>query len=216
VCHRCTGFRHRNEPQQPVRRPSKQAAGVQCKREDLSIGTGSVLCDVPHPSSRALNRFTSLQARLLSVDDDIRPVIEYLKSLGLSDQQVKEVGRHQAQCVHMTQERLVVRAPIMLPHSEHPQDRAVVFITLLVDKRQVVLEHPPVVSYSPAEQLQPFLDGLRDLGIRDPLAVVVRRPSLLGLSLRDNVQVSHAFTLLCSISECSKFGPLQDASTPML
>ena len=53
----------------------------------------------------------------------------------------------------------------------------------------MVLEHPPVISYSPAEQLQPFLDGLRGLGIQDPLAVVVRRPSLLGLSLRDNVQV---------------------------
>jgi hypothetical protein len=56
----------------------------------------------------------------------------------------------------------------------------------------VVLEHPPVISYSPAEQLQPFLDGLRGLGIQDPLAVVVRRPSLLGLSLRDNVQVCSA------------------------
>lgn len=49
-----------------------------------------------------------------------------------------------------------------------------------------------MISYSPAEQLQPFLDGLRGLGIQDPLAVVVRRPSLLGLSLRDNVQVSLA------------------------
>lgn len=85
---------------------------------------------------------SNASARLLSVDDEIRPVIEFLSSLGLSDQQVK----------------------------------------------QVVLEHPPVISYSPAEQLQPFLDGLRGLGIRDPLAVVVRRPSLLGLSLRDNVQ----------------------------
>ena len=56
----------------------------------------------------------------------------------------------------------------------------------------MVLEHPPVISYSPAEQLQPFLDGLRGLGIQDPLAVAVRRPSLLGLSLRDNVQVSLA------------------------
>ena len=38
-----------------------------------------------------------LQARLLSVDDDIRPVIEFLSSLGLSDQQVKQVRRCQLQ-----------------------------------------------------------------------------------------------------------------------
>jgi hypothetical protein len=37
----------------------------------------------------------SLQARLLSVDDEIRPVIEFLSSLGLSDQQVKQVSRCQ-------------------------------------------------------------------------------------------------------------------------
>ena len=141
----------------------------------------------------------SLQARLLSVDDDIRPVIEFLKSLGLSDQQVKEVGRHQALCMGMASERLATLSLIMLP------DPAV-FSTMSTHERrerQVVLEHPPVVSYSPAEQLQPFLDGLRDLGIRDPLAVVVRRPSLLGLSLRDNVQVprasTFASTLLCAL-----------------
>ena len=63
-----------------------------------------------------------------------------------------------------------------------------------------------MISYSPAEQLQPFLDGLRGLGIQDPLAVVVRRPSLLGLSLRDNVQVSLAWPcslqLLPSCTSC--------------
>jgi hypothetical protein len=41
-----------------------------------------------------------LQARLLSVDSDIRPVIEYLTSLGLSEQQVKEVSYLCALCQH--------------------------------------------------------------------------------------------------------------------
>ncbi len=53
---------------------------------------------------------------------------------------------------------------------------------------QVVLEHPPVLSYSPAERLAPFVEGLAGLGVREPLAIIVRRPSLLGLSLRENIQ----------------------------
>ncbi len=49
-------------------------------------------------SARVLHLFRVLhlvvmQARLLSVDDDIKPVIQYLESLGLDRAQVKQVRR---------------------------------------------------------------------------------------------------------------------------
>ena len=46
---------------------------------------------------------------------------------------------------------------------------------------QVILEHPPILSYSPTELLLPVIDYLRSLGFEDPAEVVRRRPTLLGL-----------------------------------
>lgn len=86
-------------------------------------------------------RAVNASARLLSVANDIRPVVEYLMSLGLSGEDVKEV----------------------------------------------ILEHPPVISYSPTQRLAPFIEDLRQLGITDPLRVIVRRPSLLGLTVEGSI-----------------------------
>ncbi len=49
-------------------------------------------------------------------------------------------------------------------------------------RSQVVLEHPPILSYSPTELLLPVIDYLRSLGFNDPAEVVRRRPTLLGLA----------------------------------
>ena len=49
-------------------------------------------------------------------------------------------------------------------------------------RAQVILEHPPILSYSPTELLLPIIDYLRSLGFSDPAEVVRRRPTLLGLA----------------------------------
>lgn len=99
-----------------------------------------------NPNSLFVDRQSKLRpgndsARLLSVESDIQPVVEWLTTQGLTDPQVK----------------------------------------------QVILGHPPVISYSPSERLQPFLESLQAAGIPEPMAVVLRRPTLLGLSNRDNL-----------------------------
>lgn len=99
-----------------------------------------------NPNSLFVDRQSKLRpgndsARLLSVEEDIKPVVGFFTSLGLSYTQV----------------------------------------------RQVILLHPPVISYSVTERLAPFLESLETMGLPDPIKVVLRRPSLLGLSNRDNL-----------------------------
>lgn len=53
---------------------------------------------------------------------------------------------------------------------------------------QVLAEHPPVLSYSPAERLQPFLEFLTSSGFRDPAAIILRRPTTLGLDVDNNLR----------------------------
>lgn len=99
-----------------------------------------------NPNSLFVDRQSKLRpgndsARLLSVEEDMKPVVKYFTSLGLSTTQV----------------------------------------------RQVILLHPPVISYSATKRLAPFLESLETMGLPDPIQVVLRRPSLLGLSNRDNL-----------------------------
>ena len=54
---------------------------------------------------------------------------------------------------------------------------------------QVIIEHPPVLSYSPEERLQPLVDYLRSLGITDPAQVVRQRPTILGLNLEQHRRI---------------------------
>lgn len=48
---------------------------------------------------------------------------------------------------------------------------------------QVIAEHPPILSYSSTERLQPFVEYLSGLGLTDLATVIRRRPTILGLDL---------------------------------
>lgn len=53
---------------------------------------------------------------------------------------------------------------------------------------QIITGHPPVLSYSVEERLKPFFAYLAGVGIEDVGAVVVSRPSLLGLDVEANLR----------------------------
>ena len=46
---------------------------------------------------------------------------------------------------------------------------------------QIIIDHPPVLCYSPQQRIRPFFDYLKSLGIASPAATIQQRPSLLGL-----------------------------------
>jgi hypothetical protein len=54
---------------------------------------------------------------------------------------------------------------------------------------QVILEHPPVLSYSPEQRLLPLVEYLRGLGFEDPAEVIRRRPTLLGLDIEQSRRI---------------------------
>lgn len=84
---------------------------------------------------RHKRRSVNVNARRLSVQEDMQPVCQFLQSQGLSEQQIVEV----------------------------------------------VTQHPPVLSYSIENRLQPFMAFLKEIGIADPAQTVLQRPTLLGL-----------------------------------
>ena len=53
---------------------------------------------------------------------------------------------------------------------------------------QVVSEHPPVLSYSVDNRLQPFMSYLKEIGIAEPAKAVLQRPTLLGLDADKNLK----------------------------
>lgn len=53
---------------------------------------------------------------------------------------------------------------------------------------QVIAGHPPVLSYSVEERLQPFFAYLSGVGVPSVGAAVVSRPSLLGLEVEANLK----------------------------
>jgi len=53
---------------------------------------------------------------------------------------------------------------------------------------QVIMQHPPVLSYSIETRLQPFMSFLRDVGIAEPAQTVLQRPTLLGLDADKNLR----------------------------
>lgn len=53
---------------------------------------------------------------------------------------------------------------------------------------QVISTHPPVLSYSVEGRLVPFWDYLTQIGVTDVAAAVIKRPSLLGLSVDANLR----------------------------
>jgi hypothetical protein len=53
---------------------------------------------------------------------------------------------------------------------------------------QVITAHPPVLSYSVPERLQPFWEYMASIGVPDVAAAVAKRPSLLGLDVDANLR----------------------------
>lgn len=53
---------------------------------------------------------------------------------------------------------------------------------------QVISDHPPVLSYSIDNRLQPFMAYLREIGIPEPAKAVLQRPTLLGLDADKNLR----------------------------
>lgn len=53
---------------------------------------------------------------------------------------------------------------------------------------QVVTQHPPVLSYSIENRLQPFMAFLKEIGIADPAQTVLQRPTLLGLDADNSLR----------------------------
>ncbi|GIL79021.1 hypothetical protein Vretimale_70 [Volvox reticuliferus] len=87
-------------------------------------------------------RTKNASARKLDVDMDMRPVVDFLLSRGVS------VG----------------------------------------DVAKVIGGHPPVLSYSVPERLEPFWDYLSSIGVQDVAQAVINRPSLLGLEVDGNLR----------------------------
>eukprot|EP00892_Ulva_mutabilis_P012814 jgi/Ulvmu1/9905/UM057_0062.1 len=57
----------------------------------------------------------------------------------------------------------------------------------LTDKQvaSVIIDHPPTLSYSIPDRLQPFVDCLNVVGIDDVAQVICERPSILGLEAQN-------------------------------
>ncbi|MEW5302561.1 MAG: hypothetical protein WDW38_002292 [Sanguina aurantia] len=86
-------------------------------------------------------RARNASARLLDVEADMRPVVDYLTDM-----------------------------------------------TSVSDVIKIVSRHPPVLSYSVPDRLQPFFEYMKSIGVTDVGAVIVARPSLLGLDVNNNLK----------------------------
>lgn len=56
------------------------------------------------------------------------------------------------------------------------------------DVVKVIAAHPPVLSYSVSERLEPFWSYMTEIGVTDVAATVIGRPSLLGLDVDANLR----------------------------
>jgi hypothetical protein len=53
---------------------------------------------------------------------------------------------------------------------------------------QVISQHPPVLCYDVSSRLKPFWEYLRSIGVENVAAAVMKRPSLLGLDVDNNLR----------------------------
>lgn len=129
---------------------------------------------------RDRKRNGNVAARLLDVKEDVEPVIQYLKDHGASD-------------------------------------------TVL---RDLIMSHPPTLCYDVDTRIRPFFDYMRcvtapnapfswrspgrpfhsdalgrELGVEDPVQVLARRPSLLGLDVDNNLKAGRG-PALTGIEQC--------------
>ena len=76
---------------------------------------------------------------------------------------------------------------------------------------QVVSKHPPVLSYSVEDRLQPFMSFLAEIGVPKPVHTVLARPTLLGLDANKNLRAivgylqanDHSIEDICHMLETS-------------
>ncbi|GFH14903.1 uncharacterized protein HaLaN_11040 [Haematococcus lacustris] len=74
-----------------------------------------------------------------------------------------------------------------LPQAMNPNS---LFLDSATRKRNasIISAHPPVLSYSVPQRLQPFVEYLQELGIQDVGAAISNRPSLLGLDANQQIR----------------------------
>ena len=76
---------------------------------------------------------------------------------------------------------------------------------------QVITKHPPVLSYSVEDRLKPFWSFLAEIGVSDPMRLVLARPTLLGLDADKNLRAivgylqanDHSTEDICRLLETS-------------
>ncbi|KAL6754705.1 hypothetical protein V8C86DRAFT_2694782 [Haematococcus lacustris] len=102
---------------------------------DVAMNPNSLFLD-------SATRKRNASARILSVEEDMQPVVDFLLS------------------VHVSKG----------------------------DMLKIISAHPPVLSYSVPQRLQPFVEYLQELGIQDVGAAISNRPSLLGLDANQQIR----------------------------
>ena len=135
----------------------------------------------------AKNPRCCLQARKLDVEQDIKPVCEFLLAQGIPAASLAKVSS--SSCT-----------PKHLMHDVHSRQNVDVHL-------QVISEHPPTICYSVPERLQPFWEFLNSIGIEAPAQTVMKRPSILGLDASKNLRsiVSYLQSVGHSLEEVETF-----------
>jgi hypothetical protein len=127
---------------------------------------------------------TNPHARPLSVDDDLKPLVEFLQTAGLSQEQIAKASRQlQASGCDVCCSWLGGAYWYCLAFTLVD----VCFCRVGFSCLQAILVHPALLSYRVEQRLQPFFAFLAEQPLalsRDEAAVVVqRRPSILGVEV---------------------------------
>ncbi|GMH44454.1 hypothetical protein BSKO_12406 [Bryopsis sp. KO-2023] len=99
--------------------------------------------DIAMDSNSKMGRFRGSRsghnkyAKRLTVESDMKPLVAYLKSYDLSNEEVV----------------------------------------------RLITMYPPILCYSIEEQIEPLLTYLKGVGLKEPIKILVQRPSLLGLKV---------------------------------
>jgi hypothetical protein len=127
-------------------------------------------------------RSKNASARPLDVAADLRPVVSFLSSRGLGSADIIKARARARSCGPRPAAGCALRPPLTRSHGPPPPP------ALPACRRQVISGHPPVLSYSVTGRLEPFWDYLAGIGVADVGAVLVARPSLLGLDVHKNLE----------------------------
>ena len=123
---------------------------------------------------------THPQVLSCSIEDNLKPTVDWIKGLGLKQTQVAKV---------------VARLPAVLGYSveDNLQPKVDWIKGLGLNQAQVakvVVRLPSVLGYSIEANLQPTVDWIKGLGLNQMQVakVIVSHPQVLGLSIEDNLQ----------------------------